>query len=141
MLTKSFRSFHIKYLFLLVLSVVPFASAQDTKLPPDLKLSEGSKLDKSQPDIYRMRIGKLSFFRFGIFSLHRAHCLLSLNPFPDIRRTLAKIYAPPFLVSEEADHVEINQCQFTQIQFDHPGFRISDQLAQFVKMLRINPSH
>src|SRR6266850_8254552 len=50
----------------------------------------------------------LSFSRFGIvFSLHQAHCLLSLNPFADIRRTLTKFYAPPFLVSEEADHVDI----------------------------------
>jgi hypothetical protein len=30
-LMKSFRSFYSKYLFLLLLSVVPFASAQDTK--------------------------------------------------------------------------------------------------------------
>jgi hypothetical protein len=58
----------------------------------------------------------LSFSRFGIvFSLHQAHCLLSLNPFADIRRTLTKFYAPPFLISEEADHVEINQCHLTQI--------------------------
>jgi hypothetical protein len=36
MLMKSFRSFYIKYAFLLILSVVPLASAQDTKLPPDV---------------------------------------------------------------------------------------------------------
>src|SRR6267142_2310728 len=58
----------------------------------------------------------LSFSRFGIvFSLHRAHCLLSLDPFPDIRRTLTEFYAPPFLASEEANHVDINQCHLSQI--------------------------
>src|SRR6266849_3814341 len=56
---KSFRSFYIKYLFLLILSVVPFASAQDTKLPPDVRLSEKSKLDKSQAGYYRMKIGTI----------------------------------------------------------------------------------
>jgi len=56
---KSFRSFYIKYLFLLILSIVPFASAQDTKLPPDVRLSEGSKLDKSQAGYYRMKIGRI----------------------------------------------------------------------------------
>ena len=59
MLMKSFRSFYINYLFLLILSVVPFASAQDTKLPPDVRLSEGSKLDKSQAGYYRMKIGRI----------------------------------------------------------------------------------
>ncbi|MCU1264907.1 MAG: hypothetical protein JWM21_1225 [Acidobacteria bacterium] len=52
MLMKSFRSFYIKYLFLLILSVVPFVSAQDTKLPPDVRLSEGSKLDQSQAGLF-----------------------------------------------------------------------------------------
>jgi hypothetical protein len=35
-LIKSFKSFYIKYLVLLILSVVLLASAQDKKLPPDL---------------------------------------------------------------------------------------------------------
>ncbi len=57
-----------------------------------------------------------SFFRFWIiFSLNRVSGLLPLNPFPDIRRTLTKFYAPPFLFSEEANHVEIHQCHLTQI--------------------------
>src|SRR5216684_6533072 len=57
-----------------------------------------------------------SFFRFWIiFSLNRVSGFLPLNPFPDIRRTLTKFYAPPFLFSEEANHVEIHQCHLTQI--------------------------
>src|SRR5260370_17321522 len=56
---KSLRSFYIKYLILLILGIAPFASAQDTKLPPDVRLSEGSKLDKSQAGYYRMKIGKI----------------------------------------------------------------------------------
>ena len=59
MLMKSFRSFYIKYPFLLILSVVPFASAQDTKLPPAVRISEASKLDKPQAGYYRMKIGKI----------------------------------------------------------------------------------
>jgi len=58
-LMKSFRSFYIKYPFLLILSVVPFASAQDTKLPPAVRISEASKLDKPQAGYYRMKIGKI----------------------------------------------------------------------------------
>ena len=46
-----FRASCTKYLILLILGVAPFASAQDTKLPPDVKISEGSKLDKSQAGI------------------------------------------------------------------------------------------
>src|SRR6202158_3527608 len=46
------RRSYAKYLILLVLAVGPFASAQDTKLPPDVKLSEASKLDKSQAGYY-----------------------------------------------------------------------------------------
>ena len=51
MLLNSFRSFYIKYLILLVLGIAPVVSAQDTKLPPDVKISEASKLDKPQADI------------------------------------------------------------------------------------------
>ena len=36
---------------LLIIIVAPFALAQYRKLPPDVKLSEGSNLDKVRPDI------------------------------------------------------------------------------------------
>ena len=54
-----FRSSCIKCLILLILSVEPFALAQDRKLPPDVRLSEASKLDKSQAGYYRMKIGRI----------------------------------------------------------------------------------
>ena len=54
-----FRSSCTKYPILLILGVAPFALAQDRKLPPVVRLSEGSKLDKSQAGYYRMKIGKI----------------------------------------------------------------------------------
>src|SRR5437016_5542229 len=42
-----FRSSYTKCLILLMLGVAPFALTQDRRLPPDVKLSEASKLDKS----------------------------------------------------------------------------------------------
>ena len=53
------RSSCAKYLILLILGFAPFASAQDRNPPPEVKISEGSKLDKSQAGYYRMRIGKI----------------------------------------------------------------------------------
>jgi glyoxylase-like metal-dependent hydrolase (beta-lactamase superfamily II) len=55
-----FRSVHAKYLFFLILAVAPLASAQDRNLPPDVKISEASKLDKSQAGYYRMKIGNIN---------------------------------------------------------------------------------
>src|SRR5260370_10804443 len=58
-LLNRFRSVHAKYLFFLILAVAPLTSAQNTKLPPDVKISEASKLDKRQAGYYRMKIGKI----------------------------------------------------------------------------------
>ncbi len=58
-MSLNFRSSCAKYLILLILSVAPFASAQDRNLPPDVRISQGSKLDKSQAGYYRMKIGKI----------------------------------------------------------------------------------
>ena len=53
------RTSYAKYLILLILAVAPLASAQDSKLPPDVRISEASKLDKPQAGYYRMKIGKI----------------------------------------------------------------------------------
>ena len=59
MLMNRLGPFYAKYLILLILGVAPFASAQDSKLPPDVRISEASKLDKPQAGYYRMKIGKI----------------------------------------------------------------------------------
>lgn len=59
MLLNRIRSVHAKYLVLFILAVAPLTSAQETKLPSDVKISEGSKLDKGQVGYYRMKIGKV----------------------------------------------------------------------------------
>ncbi len=59
MLLNRFRSVSAKYLVLLILGIAPLASSQDSKLPPDVRISEGSKLDKSQAGYYRMKIGNI----------------------------------------------------------------------------------
>src|SRR5258705_2008286 len=93
---KSFRSFYIKYLFLLVLSVVPSASAQDKKLPPDVRLSEGSKLDKSQAGYYRMKIGKIEVIALsdGTISVDFIPLLTNTKP-AEVESLLAREYIKP----------------------------------------------
>src|SRR5258708_1095919 len=98
-LMKSFRSFYIKYLFLLVLSVVPFASAQDTKLPPDVRLSEGSRLDKSQAGYYRMKSGMIDVIALtdgtiGVDFL----ALLTNRKAGEVERMLGREYVKPTAV-------------------------------------------
>src|SRR5712692_4016798 len=93
---KSFRSFYIKYLFLLILSVVPFASAQDTKLPPDVRISEGSKLDKPQAGYYRMKIGKVDVTALtdGTISVDFLPLLTNTKP-GEVESLLAREYVKP----------------------------------------------
>jgi len=98
-LMKSFRSFYIKHLFLLILSVVPLASAQDTKLPPDLRLSEGSKLDKSQAGYYRMKIGNIDVIALtdGTIGVDFLPLLTNIKP-GEVESLLAREYVKPTAV-------------------------------------------
>lgn len=99
MLMKSFRSFYIKYLFLLILTVVPFASAQDTKLPPDVRLSEGSKLDKSQAGYYRMKIGMIDVIALTDGTIGVDFLALLTNTKPgEVESLLAREYVKPTAV-------------------------------------------
>src|SRR6266849_6841284 len=93
---KSFRSFYIKYLFLLILSVVPFASTQDTKLPPDVRISETSKLDKPQAGYYRMKIGKIDVLALtdGTISVDFLPLLTNTKP-GEVESLLAREYVKP----------------------------------------------
>src|SRR6266404_4621315 len=98
-LMKSFRSFYINYLFLLILSVVPFASAQDTKLPPDVRLSEGSKLDKSQAGYYRMKIGMIDVIALTDGTIGVDFLALLTNTKPgEVESLLAREYVKPTAV-------------------------------------------
>src|SRR2546425_9924456 len=93
---KSSRSFYIKYLFLLILSVVAFALAQDTKLPPDVRLSEGSKLDKSQAGYYRMKIGRIDVIALTDGTIGVDFLALLTNTKPgEVESLLAREYVNP----------------------------------------------
>ena len=96
MFMKSSRSFYIKYLFLLILSVVAFALAQDTKLPPDVRLSEGSKLDKSQAGYYRMKIGRIDVIALTDGTIGVDFLALLTNTKPgEVESLLAREYVNP----------------------------------------------
>ena len=96
---KSSRSFYIKYLFLLILSVVPFALAQDTKLPPEVRLSEGSKLDKSQAGYYRMKIGIIDVIALTDGTIGVDFLALLTNTKPgEVESLLAREYVKPTAV-------------------------------------------
>jgi glyoxylase-like metal-dependent hydrolase (beta-lactamase superfamily II) len=96
---KSFRSLYIKYLFLLILCVVPFASAQDTKLPSDVRLSEGSRLDKSQAGYYRMKIGNINVIALtdGTIGVNFLALLTNTKP-SEVESLLAREYVKPTAV-------------------------------------------
>src|SRR6266481_700949 len=99
MLMKSFRFFYIKYLFVLFLSVVPFASAHDTKLPSDVRLSEGSKLDKSQAGYYRMKIGNINVIALTDGTIGVDFLALLTNTKPgEVESLLAREYVKPTAV-------------------------------------------
>jgi glyoxylase-like metal-dependent hydrolase (beta-lactamase superfamily II) len=96
---KSFRSFYAKYLFLLILSVVPVASAQDPKLPPVARISEASKLDKSQAGYYRMKIGKIDVIALtdGTIGVDFLQLLTNTKP-GEVESLLAREYLKPTAV-------------------------------------------
>jgi len=91
-----FRSSNTKYLTLLMLCLAAFASAQDRKLPADVKLSEGSKLDKSQAGYYRMRIGKIDVIALtdGTIGVDFLPLLTNTKP-GEVESLLAREYIKP----------------------------------------------
>jgi len=98
-LLNFFRSSYTKYLILLILGIAPLTSAQDTKLPPDVRLSEGSKLDKSQAGYYRMKIGMIDVIALtdgtiGVDFL----ALLTNTKTGEVERLLAREYVKPTAV-------------------------------------------
>ncbi len=96
MLLNRFRSVHAKYLFFLILAVAPLTSAQNTKLPPDVKISEASKLDKSQAGYYRMKIGKIDVIALtdGTISVDFLPLLTNTKP-SEVESLLAREYIKP----------------------------------------------
>ena len=96
---SSFRSSYTKYLILLILGVAPFAWAQDRKLPADVKLSEGSKLDRSQAGYYRMRIGKIEVIALTDGTIGVDFLALLTNTKPgEVESLLAREYVKPTAV-------------------------------------------
>ncbi len=94
-----FRSSCTKYLILLILGVAPFASAQDRKLPPEVRLSEGSKLDKSQAGYYRMKIGIIDVIALTDGTIGVDFLALLTNTKPgEVERLLAREYVKPAAV-------------------------------------------
>jgi hypothetical protein len=91
-----FRSSHAKYPLLLILSVAPFAWAQDRKLPPGVRLSVGSKLDKSQAGYYRMKIGKIDIIALtdGTIGVDFLPLLTNTKP-GEVESLLAREYIKP----------------------------------------------
>ena len=99
MLLNLFRSSYTKYLLLLILGVAPFAWAQDRKLPPDVKLSEGSKLDKPQAGYYRMKIGKIDVIALTDGTIGVDFLALLTNTKPGaVESLLAREYVKPTAV-------------------------------------------
>ena len=91
-----FRSSYAKYLLLLILGAAPFASAQDRNLPPDVRISEGSKLDKSQAGYYRMKIGKIDVIALadGTISVDFLPLLTNTKP-GEVESLFAREYIKP----------------------------------------------
>ena len=94
-----FRFSITKYLTLLILCVAAFASAQDRKLPTDVKLSEASKLDKSQAGYYRMRIGRIDVIALtdGTIGVDFLPLLTNTKP-GEVESLLAREYVKPTAV-------------------------------------------
>ena len=90
-----FRSSYTKYLLLLILGVAPFALAQDRKLP-DVKISQASKLDKSQAGYYRMRIGTIDVIALtdGTIGVDFLPLLTNTKP-GEVESLLAREYIKP----------------------------------------------
>ena len=84
---------------LLIVTVVPFASAQDTKLPPDVRISEASKLDKSQAGYYRMKIGMIDVIALtdGAIGVDFLPLLTNTKP-GEVESLLAREYVKPTAV-------------------------------------------
>ena len=83
MLMNRLGPFCSKYLIVLFLGVAPLASAQQTKLPPDVRISEASKLDKPQAGYYRMKIGKIEVIALtdGTISVKPTSVQASMNAY------------------------------------------------------------
>ena len=96
MLLNRFRSVHAKCLFFLILAVAPLTSAQNTKLPPDVKISEASKLDKPQAGYYRMKIGTMDVIALtdGTISVDFLPLLTNTKP-GEVESLLAREYVKP----------------------------------------------
>jgi len=94
-----FRFFITKYLTLLILCVAAFASAQNRKLPADVRISEGSKLDKSQAGYYRMKIGKIDIIALtdGTIGVDFLSLLTNTKP-GEVESLLAREYVKPTAV-------------------------------------------
>jgi len=96
MLLNRIRSVNTKYLVLLILAVAPLTSAQDTKLPPDVKMSEASKLDNSQAGYYRMKIGKTDVIALTDGTISVDFLLLLTNTKPgEVEGLLNREYIKP----------------------------------------------
>jgi hypothetical protein len=91
-----FRSSCTKCLIFLILAVAPLTSAQNTNLPPDVKISEASKLDKSQAGYYRMMIGKIDVTALtdGTISVDFLPLLTNTKP-GEVESLLAREYVKP----------------------------------------------
>ena len=96
MLLNHFRTLSARYLVLLILGIAPLAPPQETKLPPDVKLSEGSKLDKSQAGYYRMKIGKVDVIALtdGTISIDFLPVLTNTKP-GEVKSLLAREFIKP----------------------------------------------
>src|SRR5258705_6399579 len=99
MLLNRFRSVSAKYLVLSILGIAPLAASQDTKLPPDVKISEGSKLDKGQAGYYRMKIGTVEVIALtdGTIGVDFLPLLTNTKP-GEVESLLAREYIKPTLV-------------------------------------------
>ena len=90
------RTLYAKCLILLILGVAPLASAQDRNLPPDVRISEASKLDKPQAGYYRMKIGKIDVIALtdGTISVDFLPLLTNTKP-GEVESLLAGEYVKP----------------------------------------------
>ena len=99
MLLNFFRSSYTKYLILLILGIAPLDTSQDTKLPPDVRLSEGSKLDKGQAGYYRMKIGMIDVIALTDGTIGVDFLALLTNTKPGaVESLLAREYVKPTAV-------------------------------------------
>src|SRR5262249_23976251 len=77
---------------------------------------------------------------FVLFSRRRVCRLLPLNPFPDVRRTINKLYTASFVVSEKANNLNIYERDFGVVQLKR-CLNARNQGFQIPEVLGLDPSN